>query len=255
MTEFQEQELIVKRDVGRIEFQGRRPHMEDASCFISSFLGRENSWFAAIFDGHGGREAADLAAEKLPLLFGQNYNHSKNPALAFKESFRQVDEQIKTNTSAGTTAVCAFYDGERLHVANAGDARAVLVKDGKAIQLTRDHRASDPQEQERIRQQGGVIIRGYVWQPGIGGLQVARTLGDRNFSQFVTWEPDIRQDIKDKGKLILACDGLFEGLENKYLAKIVESHKGSNQQLAQKLRDEAYQKGSRDNISVIAIDI
>jgi serine/threonine protein phosphatase PrpC len=59
-----------------------------------------------------------------------------------------------------------------LHVANAGDSRAVLCRNitrsrgGSASNnveaLTRDHKPSVPQEQARIEAAGGDVIRGRV---------------------------------------------------------------------------------------------
>lgn len=49
-----------------------------------------------------------------------------------------------------------------LYTANAGDARAVLCRDGKAVRLTYDHKGSDRQEAKRIMDAGGFVMGGRV---------------------------------------------------------------------------------------------
>lgn len=49
-----------------------------------------------------------------------------------------------------------------LYTANAGDARAVLCRGGKAIRLTYDHKGSDKQEAKRIMDAGGFVMSGRV---------------------------------------------------------------------------------------------
>lgn len=49
-----------------------------------------------------------------------------------------------------------------LYTANAGDARAVLCRGGKAIRLTYDHKGSDKQEAKRITDAGGFVMSGRV---------------------------------------------------------------------------------------------
>ena len=49
-----------------------------------------------------------------------------------------------------------------LYTANAGDARAVLCRAGKAVRLTYDHKGSDKQEAKRITDAGGFVMGGRV---------------------------------------------------------------------------------------------
>lgn len=49
-----------------------------------------------------------------------------------------------------------------LYTANAGDARAVLCRGGKAVRLTYDHKGSDRQEAKRITDAGGFVMGGRV---------------------------------------------------------------------------------------------
>lgn len=82
---------------------------------------------------------------------------------ALKAAFEDVDEEIikqaeNKGKRYGTTAVCALVVGRILYVAHCGDSKAVLFRDGAAVELTRDHKpASDPLERARIEAQGQLV--------------------------------------------------------------------------------------------------
>ena len=69
--------------------------------------------------------------------------------------------------------------------ANAGDARAVLSRGGKAVRLTYDHKGNDKQEAKRIMDAGGFVMGGRV----NGVLAVTRSLGDSSMKDFVVGSP------------------------------------------------------------------
>ena len=55
--------------------------------------------------------------------------------------------------------------GPKLYTANAGDCRAVLCRDGRALRLSRDHKPELPEERQRIEEAGGRVanVRG-TWR-------------------------------------------------------------------------------------------
>jgi serine/threonine protein phosphatase PrpC len=44
-----------------------------------------------------------------------------------------------------------------IYVANAGDSRAALSRSGKIIELSRDHKPEDPEEERRILAAGAKV--------------------------------------------------------------------------------------------------
>jgi len=81
----------------------------------------------------------------------------------------------------GSTAATIVVTGEGknkvtdIHIASVGDSRVVLSRNGDAIQLTTDHKASVPEETDRIRDAGGVVDR----QGRLNGtLALSRAFGD-----------------------------------------------------------------------------
>lgn len=100
---------------------------------------------------------------------------------------------------AGATAVVAVMIGKTLVVANAGDSRAVLCRDGAAFALSYDHKPQQEREINRIRRAGGFVNQfGRV----NGNLNLSRSIGDLKYKQafflppadqMITAEPDILQ--------------------------------------------------------------
>jgi len=75
----------------------------------------------------------------------------------FEDVYEITDQQIQRQHiyQSGSTAVTCFLRKEgnkkMLYVANVGDTRAVLCRNNKAIRLTKDHKADDPEEAEMIK--------------------------------------------------------------------------------------------------------
>ncbi|KAF4725123.1 Protein phosphatase 1G, partial [Perkinsus olseni] len=138
-----------------------------------------------------------------------------------------------------TAVVClvALGDDEeypRLICANAGDSRCMVVRDGKAYDLSEDHKPSQPVERERITQAGGVIEQCEGGDRVQGDLNLSRSLGDHRYKkdkklypecQIISGMPDIRvRALTGKDThIILGCDGVWEVHTNAGAAeKVVE---------------------------------
>lgn len=94
------------------------------------------------------------------------------------------DEQFLNNmlegpgSSSGCTAVVALLVGNELYVANAGDSRCVVCRNGTAIDMSLDHKPEDAEELERIQKAGGRVTKdGRV----NGGLNLSRAIGDHAY--------------------------------------------------------------------------
>ena len=100
-----------------------------------------------------------------------------------EQVFQKIDSQVAMLDSdhCGSTAVVAIVRREInhnvLYVANAGDSRAVLSKNGTAERLSKDHKATDPQEIARVKSEGGSIMDNRV----AGGLAITRAIGDHAY--------------------------------------------------------------------------
>lgn len=81
---------------------------------------------------------------------------------------------FKAGNDSGCTAVMALLVKDKLYVANAGDSRCIISIDGKAQDLSKDHKPEDEIEIKRITAAGGRVSNdGRV----NGGLNLSRALG------------------------------------------------------------------------------
>ncbi|KAG2642706.1 probable protein phosphatase 2C 67 isoform X1 [Panicum virgatum] len=234
-----EQNMVLTAvEVDAAEDKGCRHTMEDAWVLLPS-AGAESPGSLrcahfAIYDGHGGRLAADFAQKHLHqnvIAAGlpRELMDVKAAKKAIIEGFRRTDESLlqestKGNWQDGATAVCVWILGQMVVVANAGDAKAVLAHststDGeggvddtksqlKAIVLTREHKAIFPQERSRIQKAGGSVGSNGRLQ---GRIEVSRALGDRQFKKVgLIATPDVHsfELTKKDHFIILGCDGLW----------------------------------------------
>jgi len=139
-----------------------------------------------------------------------------------------------------------------LYAANAGDARAVLCRDGKAERLTYDHKGSDAGETKRIIDSGGFVVLNRV----NGILAVTRSLGDHAMKDYVIPDPFTTElALKETDTyLIIACDGLWDVATDQEAVDLILPEKDT-QKMAEKLLVHALKNGSTDNISVMVIQL
>ncbi|KAA1475208.1 protein serine/threonine phosphatase 2C [Dentipellis sp. KUC8613] len=137
-----------------------------------------------------------------------------------------------------------------LYVANAGDARGVLCRGGRAIRLTYDHKGTDKQEAKRIMDSGGFVMSGRV----NGVLAVTRSLGDSSMKEFVVGAPYTTETelIDEDEFLILACDGIWDVLDDQQACDIARRIQDP-QEACGTLVKEAFQRYTNDNITIMVI--
>jgi protein phosphatase 1G len=135
-------------------------------------------------------------------------------------------------SDSGCTAVVAILKGNELYVANAGDSRCVLCRNGKAVELSLDHKPEDHAEMERIIMAGGkVTADGRV----NGGLNLSRALGDHTYKknkdllpedQMISALPDINTvtiDPEQDEFMVLACDGIWNCMSSQNVVNYIRT--------------------------------
>ncbi|CAL1269421.1 unnamed protein product [Larinioides sclopetarius] len=163
--------------------QGGRKYMEDA--FVVAYQQTEDKKdleyaFFGIFDGHGGREAAQYAKNNLLdniVTLKQFWQDDDDMVLsAIRDGFlnthlamwKEVENWPKTASglpsTAGTTASVAFIRKGKLYTGHVGDSRIVIglkeqgVEEWQAESLTIDHKPECPREKQRILDSGGLVM-------------------------------------------------------------------------------------------------
>lgn len=234
--------------VSHSSLKGKRPTNEDELLIIRD---KKVSSFA-IFDGHGGKFVSGFLKKKLTKYLKLTSKIFDKTVV--RSVFRSVNQELIKNhpreaKSTGSTALLALIKGKQILIANTGDCRAVICRNGLAIPLTKDHKPSWPEEKKRIQKlKGKVTFDGRDWR--IKDLSVSRAFGDLDTVPFITYKPELftYSVTKDDKFMILACDGLWDVIDNQDAVQFVLANK---RQSAKKLADYALKKGSTDNISII----
>lgn len=175
--------------------------------------------------------------------------------------------------NVGTTAIVAVVGSCQIVVANCGDSRAVLARGSTTIPLSKDHKPELEEETSRIEAAGGRVICWDGYRVG-GLLALSRAIGDRYLKRYVISEPEVTclQRMEEDECLILASDGLWDVISNDFACKVArkslaalrKKHKPRSSPpgedpvssaVAALLVKLAYGRGSKDNISVVVVDL
>lgn len=119
--------------------------------------------------------------------------------------------------------------------------------------LSVDHKPNNKEERERIEAAGGVVVWAGTWRVA-GVLAVSRAFGDKPLKRFVISTPHLHEEQlrKEDEFVVLASDGLWDVLTNEEVAGLVKDIHDA-EAAAKKLTEEAYGRGSMDNITCIVI--
>jgi len=239
--------------------KGRRRYMEDTFRAIPMLGDDPRQGFYGVFDGHGGRKAADFAAEYLSEFASTSLDTLSDVGKMFNDAFLAADKKFcetaeREGLGDGTTAVIAYLKDGKMWVANVGDSRAVISRAGVATAVTEDHKAESEQEQRRIESKGGTVFHLGRWRVE-GVLAVTRAIGDKDLKKCVTAHPDVYEfDLSSEDELVvLASDGLWDVISNQEAVDIALAQ--SDLGLAcDALVAEAMARGSNDNISALIVN-
>ncbi|XP_066834958.1 protein phosphatase 1F isoform X3 [Anser cygnoides] len=175
--------------------------------------------YFAVFDGHGGVDAANYSATHLHVNVGLHEEIVKNPAKALKCSFQKTDEMFlfkakRERLRSGTTGVSALIVGNKLHIAWLGDSQVMLVQQGNAVTLMEPHKPEREDERARIEALGGCVTYMDCWRVN-GTLAVSRAIGDVCQKPYISGDADgdSFELTGSEDYLLLACDGFFDAIK------------------------------------------
>jgi protein phosphatase len=135
-------------DVGRV-----RPHNEDAAGAAtprSRQESRSRGWMFAVADGVGGLDLGEVASARAIEVIAEGFARctegvslaSLLPSLIQQANSAVHDEGLHSERRGrhmATTIVACALRHDQAVISHVGDSRCYQVRDGKALQLTRDH--------------------------------------------------------------------------------------------------------------------
>ncbi len=234
-------------DVGRA-----RDHQEDAAgIFVPTdpeLLARKGCLYV-VADGMGGHNAGEIASQTA-LAEIQHVYYSlpeQDTPTALRQALAAANQTIQRFAQAdsrqmgmGTTAAVAVVRDQDVHIANVGDSRVYLVRNGQATQITQDHSWVEEQ------------VRAGVLTPEQARTHPQRNVITRALGTGAVVEPDLFAGVLQEGDvLVLNSDGLTGHVGAAELGEIAGAY--PPEQAVRRLVDLANQRGGSDNISVIVV--
>jgi len=210
---------------------------------------------AAVADGMGGHSAGEVASaiaiEELATLGDRGPWENETAATDdLKQAILRANRRIREMAAGdrklngmGTTLVALLEDGDMVHVANVGDSRGYLLRQGELSQVTVDHSLVQelvddgrlsPEDAERHPQRS-VITRALGIDPEV------------EFDLFT-----YKLQVGDR--LLLCSDGLSDVVEPKQIRNVLLRVRDA-QKAARQLVTVANEQGGPDNITVIVVDV
>jgi protein phosphatase len=225
----------ARTDVGKT-----RDHNEDSYGVGGGEQAERMGELLVVCDGMGGHAAGEVASQIgvetiLSIYYGDT---SEDRPHALEQAFEEANEQIfaRGHGSMGTTGVAALIHHDALHVANVGDSRAYLIREGEIRQVSRDHSFVSDQvaaglitaDQARASPHRNVITRALGYQSGVS--------------------VDLFRLPLQIGDIIVLCSDGLHGLVSD--AEIADIAAAAPEQAVQQLVDLANSRGGNDNITV-----
>jgi PPM family protein phosphatase len=260
---------VVVHVFGRTDVGRTREHNEDAFVVadlttnratlhpdVRTHISGERGSLFMVADGMGGAAAGEIASamavdvvlRELERLWIQASRHD---AAAFAQALKSATAAANAEINAfatqhpeyrgmGTTATIAGLLGDTLYLAQVGDSRAYLIREGLARQLTKDQslmqrlvEAGELTEEEAEHSERRNII--------------LQALGPET-----TVKVDLTHQVVRRGDVLVLCsDGLSGQVGKDEIARVV-SEEHDLVTVCKRLVDRANENGGPDNITVIA---
>jgi PPM family protein phosphatase len=205
---------------------------------------------AVVADGMGGHQTGEVASQRAVRTFRDSLDRSRaTPPTAMARASQAANLEIyeyavqhPEHRGMGTTLTTVLIDDQVAIVGHVGDSRAYLVRDGQIEQLTHDH----SWVADRVRQ--GLLTedeaRRHRWRNVITNALGATTAFKLDLHHF---------ELREGDRLLLCSDGVSMLLSELMMQQIVSEH--PPQPAAERLIEEANDRGSPDNVTAVVLRI
>ncbi|MDD6207225.1 MAG: Stp1/IreP family PP2C-type Ser/Thr phosphatase [Clostridiales bacterium] len=206
-----------------------------------------------VADGMGGHKAGDLASHCAVDTMVEEVKQItlKTPVSILSEAIAKANQAVIEKASSsedyegmGTTLVAATVMNDMLYVANIGDSRLYLIRDGEITQITVDHSLV-----EAMVQTGSLLKEDARFHPHKN--VITRAVGTNPFVEADYFEIHLKTD----DVIVMCTDGLSNMLYDSEIKRAV-SESGEDMEAAGRLLvKRANEEGGRDNIGVVLVRI
>jgi len=215
-----------------------------------------------VADGMGGTNAGEVAsrlavdaiAQRIArdiwpvLITGETPDESvllRALAQAMQDAHSRILEQERlTGQTMGSTATFALVVNQQAYIANVGDSRTYLLRQGNLIRISRDHSLV-----AQLVEQGKIAPLEVYTHPERN--VILRCLGIGTDGPPLIETDTFVQPMQAGDRLILCCDGLWEMVRDPQIAEITTQL--PVQEACEALIATANSNGGDDNISVIVV--
>ena len=197
-----------------------------------------------VCDGMGGHAAGEVASRIGVETIIATYSAEQPPEDSLRQAFVTANQRIYSegHGSMGTTGVAALFLNDTLYVANVGDSRAYVVREGQIRQISRDHSFVSDQVA------AGLMTPEQARASNIRNI-ITRALGhttDVTVDLF-TEEPRAGDTV------LLSSDGMHGLITDEEIAEMAGVL--PLDEVAQHLIDLANERGGPDNITVVIAQV
>lgn len=237
----------MKFDSWYLTDKGLRRETNQDSCLINRELG-----LFIVADGMGGHSggevASSMAVETVEEIMLQPESRKKAPRELLlhccEEASRRIFDKAANErpelSGMGTTMVMSYFSKNSIYVANIGDSRCYMFKNGNMWQITEDHSLIN----EQLR--AGVMSE----------EQVMKFVGRNVITRSVGYERDVYPDIIERevttGEIYLMCsDGLSSLVPDNKICEILSQN--TPDKAVKACVEQALANGGDDNVTVLLL--
>ncbi len=250
--------MALALNIGKCTLLGNYRENNEDAIEVKAF---PDMTVALVADGMGGQAYGEVASKRAIEVVPRELRKNLTPGLnadqtrdVIRKAVLQANEEILTIAALdrdlknmGTTIVLALWRrGQEMYLANLGDSRAYLIRDGQIEQLTVDHSLAQALVENKTispDEAKGHRFRNYLWKY-LGCKE--KDMGEG---------PDVKVLPVQAGDRFLLCsDGMTGPVPDEQLLEFILTHPDV-QQCADGLGQLALDMGSRDNVSCIVIDV
>ncbi len=239
---------VLRTDTGQV-----RGHNED---FVSYWeppnqeAEKENGWLYIVADGVGGADAGEVASEMTTESTITHYlEHNDEPdwgqrllnaMQAANTTLRQYVLDRNDNSRMATTMVAAVLQENRAYIANVGDSRGYLWRNGRIEQITKDQSLV-----AKLVEEGAITEEEASSHPRRN--VILYSLGSERSPKI-----DLFEQTMETGDILFLCsDGLTRHVLDEEIALTLGQE--PPEEAANTLIRKANERGGEDNISVAII--